>query len=219
MKPLAKVKKQGWKAMGSAFGQMKSAVDPMKSFSKIMEVLNVLMLPLTYIFTLLAAIILNKLMPYISDLITYIDELSLALEEQAWWNKSGIDFIQEDAIPALIAWYNALHIWFLGWDQRLADFLTAWDEGMEDLYGWVVDLFENIGALFPGGGGGAGGGGDGGYSFPFPPIMPPPMPPGSPPIISGTSSTYLSIDLSNSIIDNRDKLVRDIVEQVIIRLG
>ena len=220
LKPLAKIKRQSWKAMGSAFGQMKSAVDPMKSFGKIMEILNVVMLPLTYIVTLLAAVIIGKLMPHIIELIDYIDDLNIALEEQAWWNKSGIDYINEDAIPALQRWYENLHIWFDGWDQRQTDFFKAWDEGLDDIYGWFEDLINDIKDLLTldlrgGGGGGGGGGGDDGFEWPE-------FEWGTGPVGGGTNyntTNSVNINLSNAVIDNRAKLVRDISEEVIIRLG
>ena len=217
LKPLAKIKKAGYKAMGNAFSQMKSSVDPMKSFGKIMEVLSVVMLPLTYIFTLLAAVILNKLMPYIEWLIENIDKLGISSEttaENMWYMGGALDHLLY-LIPVLTGWfialYNAMHIWFLEADWGLTRFFAAWDKGIDDLYDKIVGFFEGLG-------GGGGGGGDDGDGWELPEW--PELPPGYPPIIgSSTSSNNITIDLSNSVIESKDALVRDIVEQVIIRLG
>jgi len=231
--------------MGSAFGQMKSAVDPMKSFGKIMEVLNIVMLPLTYVMTILAMVIAKQLMPYIKDIILLLDDLEVAIGDAS--------IAMEDWTAAMNEWLENEVPWFVDSMFWLADAMSdaivrTWEvytniselnkewlifiEDLEIIYGWIEDLSASlytasdaietlIGWLnaIPIIDGGGGGGGEGpGFDWP---IIPNPW--GEPVYVPGASSTStstnLTIDLRGSIIDDRDKLIRDITEQVIIRLG
>ena len=209
LKPLAKIKKKAWSAMGGAFGEIRKSVDPMKSFSKILEIVNVLMLPLTYIMTILAMVILKALMPYIGDLILLLDDLEQALRD-----------VGEAAVAAMVslAAYEPLIIsYFTWWDTFHNDLGTLWMDSFGFLYLAIYDFFQDLFELIPGGGGGGGGGppdNDLPWYIPQPPSIDP-IP--RVPIIGGASTSVI-INLQNSIIDDRDKLIRDIVEQVVIRL-
>lgn len=220
LKPLAKIKKKAWSAMGGAFKQIRKSVDPMKGFSKILEIVNVLMLPLTYIFTILAMIILKALMPYLGDLIIILGDLEQALRDVG---EAAIT-----AIDSLHTWYVAFNEWFestvvFEWIAAFSDILNIGlikaIEGTIETIEDLIEVFDRI--SLSGGGGGTGGG----FSWPWEegggwPTGPVGGQTASVPIIGASSNTSnsININLQGSIIDDRDKLIRDIVEQVVIRL-
>ena len=247
LKPLAKIKKKAWSAMGSAFKSIRGSIDPMKSFSKIMEVLSIIMLPLTFIFTILAQIIAKQLLPHIINLIEYIDELGdvaktstdevdyLTLAWEGWmWQNEMIIMSLETLFYYLFIWRGHIDAMNSGAEtlmlslQGVIDFFTGlgigiyafWTGVGQDLLDWLEDLGNAIIDLFTLdldlGGGGGGGGGDGPTIWET--IEDIFTPPGAKTSTLSTSNT-VNINLSNSIIENKDKLVRDIVEQVIIRIG
>ena len=243
LKPLAKIKKKAWSAMGNAFKSMRASVDPMKSFAKIFEIIGVIMLPLTFLFTLLAAIILNELMPYIVDLIALIDDLGDVAQASA----DEVDYLNEyyeiqvAKVNALIYAFGKLHYWLFVFDVRVwalnegldalegimdsvlfvineliggfEDLFTAMDDFLDDIWNHPLVKWATGRGDVPGSGGDGGGGG-GGDELPWWIPQHPIIPRGS----SNTSNT-VNINLSGAVIDNRDKLVRDIVEQVVIRIG
>ncbi len=214
LKPLAKIKKQSWKAMGSAFKSIQGSIDPMKSFSKIMEVLSLIMLPLTFIVTLLAQVIAKKLMPHINTLIEGIDDLGISADSTAWYMAGAIDTVYI-LIPLIAQAVDDLNAWFLGWDERQSAFFTAWDEGLDDISGKIEEWIEYILSLVP-----DPPGGDDGDDTPWDfweevggfPVLG-----GS--TTSTTNNSAININLQGSIIDNRAKLIQDITEAVIIRIG
>ena len=219
LKPVAKIKKKAWNAMGNAFASIRKSVDPMKGFSKILEIVNVLMLPLTYIFTILAMIILKTLMPYIGQLIIILGDLEQALQDVGEAAVSAID--------SLHTWYVAFNEWFestvvFEWIAAFSDLMNlGLANAIEGAIGNIEDLIAVLDRIsFSGGGGGTGGG----FDWPWEGGGWPTGPVGgnmaSIPMIGGSSSTSntVNINLQGSIIDDRDKLIRDIVEQVVIRL-
>ena len=217
LKPLAKIKKKAWSAMGNAFGQIRKSVDPMKSFSKIMEILNVVMLPLTYIFTILAYVILKELMPYISDLIDLLDDLEEALEDVGEATANAID----DLAAWTDTWWPALYktleeldeiIWKA--DDSIALIILISElflQFLEDVMDAITELQQGIG--------GTPIGPDIFDLFPTPIIPMGGTPLNSSILNTSSTSNTVNINLQGSIIDNRDKLIRDITEQVIIRIG
>ena len=209
LKPMAKIKKGAWKAMGGAFRQLKQAVDPMKAFSKIFEIISVLMLPLTVLFTLFAKIILTELMPYIIKLIEIIEDLGEVAEDSAGWLDEFIILVGEQV------------------DFIVTDTVRIWDafiKGIDDTVTYIEDAWDDlIDALTPPSFGG-GGGGPGGGTFPqFPELpgleIPDFEPPSIPEVPFPRSSNTININLQGSVIDDRGKLIRDIVEQVVMRIG
>jgi hypothetical protein len=220
LSPLAKVKKQAWTAMGGAFSQIRKSVDPMQSFSKLLEIVNVLMLPLTYIFTILAMVILKELMPYVGDLILALGDLEKALDDAA---KSAYDAI--DALEDFITdWYPEVEAWALSlqWIVLLiGDLRNTINETFFplqkfiDFIDLIVSTLERYSFGGGGGDGGGGGGGGGGWHNPiydYPPYNN--LPSGG-----WNTSNNLTIDLRGAVVDDRDKLIRDITEQVMMRLG
>ena len=218
LKPMAKIKKGAWKAMGGAFRQVKQAVDPMKAFSKIFEIISVLMLPLTVLFTIFAKIILTELMPYIIELIKIIEDLGEVAEDSAGWLDEFIILVGEQ-VDFIVT--DTVRIWD-AFTTGIDDIVTYIEDAWEDLIDDLEDLLPDFGGFDGGGGGGDGGGGPPGF---FDPIFGGPGSPGTPenPILpiypASTTNNTININLQNSVIDNRDKLIRDIAEQVTIRFG
>ena len=220
---MAKVKKGAWKAMGGAFKQIRKSVDPMKSFSKILEIVNVLMLPLTFVMTLLAQIILTALMPYISDLIVALEDLGIWID----WLTIKITgwLIQLEAMG--VSW----ELIFSAFDSTGAniDRLIITLGIIAGAFEWVNDTIDNIidtirdWKSLGGFGGGDGDGGDGGSIWDelmklIPGQGDNQRGSGSTSTTTNNSSNTININLQNSVIDNRDKLIRDIAEQVAMRL-
>ena len=224
LKPMAKIKKGAWKAMGGAFKQIRKSVDPMKSFSKILEIVNVLMLPLTFVMTLLAQIILTALMPYISDLIVALEDLGIWID----WLTIKITgwVIQLEAMG--VSWeliFSALNSQKTEFDLLIIvlNTLAAAFEWVNDTIGDLLTSIRDWKSLggFDGGGDGGDdgnwydplvdyiiGGGGGGTSAPA--------------TMSSTNTNNtnnININLQGSVIDDRGKLVRDIVEEVVMRIG
>ena len=222
LKPMAKIKKGAWKAMGGAFKQIRKSVDPMKSFSKILEIVNVLMLPLTFVMTLLAQIILTALMPYISDLIVALEDLGIWID----WLTIKITgwLIQLEAMG--VSWdliFSALNSQKTEFDLLIVtvDTLAAAFEWVNDTIGDLLTSIRDWKSL--GGFDGGGDGGDGGNWWD--PLLD--WIPGqgdnqrssSSSTTNNSTNNNININLQNSVIENRDKLIRDIAEQVTIRLG
>jgi len=216
LKPIAKIKKKAWKNMGNAFGQIRKSVGPMQSFSKILEVVNVLMLPLTYVMTILAMVIAKSLLPYLGDVIKLMDQIGISASGTDDLNDSLCRMI-DDVFPGLIDWvdkwanaiYNAsLAGWavWLSWDAIVKE----WQTFADDILSFIEDLVN----LVPGGGGGGGGDGSNDEAIPIDFGPTPYIPMAS----SSSTSNSVIINLQGSINDDRDKLIRDIVEQVVIRL-
>ena len=220
LKPLSKIKKKAWSAMGSAFKSIRGSIDPMKSFSKIMEVLSIIMLPLTFVFTILAQIIAKQLIPHIVNLIEYIDELGdaakLSTDEVDYLTLAWEGWMRQNEMILLSL--ETLFFYLFIWRGHIDAMNSAVDSLMEGLQGMIDVILEIADAyetLFNSIGGGGGGGGDTPWDF-WDEV-------GGFPVLGGstTNSTAntININLSNSVIDSKDKLVRDIVEQVIIRIG
>ncbi len=222
LKPMAKIKKGAWRAMGGAFKQIRKSVDPMKSFSKILEIVNVLMLPLTFVMTLLAQIILTALMPYISDLIVALEDLGIWID----WLTIKITgwLIQLEAMG--VSWdliFSALNSQKTEFDLLIVtvDTLAAAFEWVNDTIGDLLTSIRDWKSL--GGFDGGGDGGDGGNWWD--PLLD--WIPGqgdnqrssSSSTTNNSTNNNININLQNSVIENRDKLIRDIAEQVTIRLG
>lgn len=221
LKPLAKIKKQSWKAMGNAFNSIKSSVDPMKSFSKIMEILGVVMLPLTFLFTLFAAIILKELMPYIADLILMIDDLGdiaknsaeeidyLNCMYESYLNNLKIEnYLIIKLIEVMIEWYSVL------WEctYSIENFTGAIGDMLDLIWDHPLVQFVTGRADYDGDEGGDGG--DEPWDF-WEEV-------GGFPLGGATSSTTnstVNINLTGAIVDNKAQLINDITEAVIIRIG
>ena len=270
LKPMAKIKKGGWKAMGGAFKSLKSSLNPMKSFSKIFEVISIVMLPLTFAMTLLAQVIFEYLMPYIRDVIVLLKELSVNVDTwikdmgrwayeteitlDAWLAYVGLTTAQVLDYLAQISGGNLdttaamFDNWDLFWDglisettKGLEDLLTLdknyYDDLADFLEDWIKDVLDMFGSLgdISGGGIGGGDGGGGGWDpigdiidwFHSGGVVPRTgnyrLQAGETVIdkhsdVGGTSNV-ININLQDSIIENRDKLIRDITEAVIIRIG
>ena len=234
--------------MGSAFGQMKSAVDPMQSFGKIMEVLNIVMLPLTYLMTIFASIIAKALIPYIGDIIVLMEDLEVGIEDTSnamnvWANENIPETVEamhwlSDAMDNMIIRYlevltnveelNKEWLIFIddlniiyNWLEDLHDSFYNASNAIEDLIGWLEDI-----PTFGGGDGGGGGGGnncdDPIYAITHPLECGGLRSSGNvsiPGSSSMSTSNSIIINMQGAIIDDRDKLIRDIIEQVIIRIG
>ena len=272
--PLAKVKKKGWKAMGNAFGQVKSAVNPMQSFSKILEVLSILMLPLTYIFTVLAAYIAEYLIGYIEDLVGWLEDLGDYIEDELipiiealidiiiivvdlivividflggfvtvlGYLSAGLDNVGTSVkvwtllLPLVVEGFhaviNAVIWWGETWDNfwiSFGEIMSAGFMGIIDntvglitsVYDAFEDMMNGILSLIPGdwGGGDDGDGDENPWYDPIGIFGSSSASSSSSSDITNTSSNTVNIDLRGAIVDDRDQLIRDISQEVIIRLG
>lgn len=273
MGPISKVKKMTWNAMGSAFSQVKSALNPMQDFAKALKFITVLMKPFTILFTVLGAAILMAALPAIEKFIEVLtsptflrlmEELGyiigtlilVALEAliPVLWELAPIlaelvQFFRENewAMALLIAALKTLlvSLWALYWVlvtlklifHTTVDAVNTLSNAFEKLLGWVKGLSDAAGTITGDGGDGGDGDGDGGggngddWWDPFDwfhaggiaqktgnirvqkgEVI------GSKHSRGGTTN-IIHVHLENAIIDNRDRLVRDIAEQVVIRIG
>ncbi len=207
--------------MGGAFSQMKSAVDPMKSFSKIFEVIGVIMLPLTFLMTLLARIILVELMPYIDDLIVALEDLGEWID----WIAIQIGGWVTDLEAMGVSWgliFSALNSQKTEFDLLIIVLDTVLGL-FEDINTAIGDIITTIQDWKTGGGfGGGDGGDDGNWWDPLLDWIPGQgdnQRSSSSSTTTNNSSNNININLQGSIISDRDKLIRDISEQVMIRIG
>jgi hypothetical protein len=206
--------------MGGAFKEIKSSVDPMRSFQKILEIMNVLMLPLTYIMTILAYVILNELMPYIGDLIIAMKDVAKAIDKATEATNDYIDSLGGLG-PAIEYWNNLIQDSVIAFCIEAFSVVNAFNDmtsGVGNLIRIVQDFLDLIDDHSGGGGGGGGGSPPPGYHIPGTPIEYPTLPPIGNPVVASASNT-VNINLAGAVIDDRDKLIRDISEQVIMRLG
>lgn len=263
LKPLAKIKRAGWNAMGRAFTKAKEAVNPMRSFTKLFEVFGMILLPLTYLITILAAKLAVALMPLIQQLILlvveYGDELATlvrwivivigwVITFFGWLRKLGdaignwLDDVEAAWVKFWENWYDILEKWWYSIIDTLilgCDFLyKEWVGFWSDLYDAVTDWVQRIIDAITG----ADDGGDGGNER-EPSIWDIFTPQGGQYAHSGGlvprtgwyklqaqervidkhdarggGGTTINIDMRGAIIDDRDKLITDIVEQVTMRI-